>query len=566
MTADKNGESVTIRVACNEETGELVHIWNSIGFDEINWSYTPRGQALLATLNREIVEQAYYVRNHNTFTSGNCLSYPAGGSTNIYREDENGQPVYNWETVDKIYDAYVGNGFRPLIELGFLPFDLVPENQAVAATFNPAFDVGFEPYESGKWKLPPKDFTRWEKLVEAFLAHVVERYGADEVANWYFELWNEPDITHYWRGTVEDYCRLYDHSVVGATRAFPQVKIGGPATTDKGVEFLRTFLEHCTHGRNFVTGETGTQLDFISFHTKGAYYTPRRSYGHPVNHETPSLSKMLNDIRRSLKVIAQFPELHRLPVFVDECDPAVGTIYGVYDTPNFIVCNNEYYPSFVAAMVGQILQLNRKMAVPVRMITHWAFYFEGKRFFEGNRTLVTNQNIWNPIMAGLKMLGKLGRRQLNLQSSAALDVLSEGYNNQIHLVDGLATLNEDGSGEKKLSVLLWHHCDDWAADGEQAVNLQLVDLPFAAGQTLTVKHWRVDGEHSNAYTEWLRLGRPEGPDADQLEKLQTAQQLALLQEPTTSTLDQSGVLTLSFNLPAHAVSLIELTVAKDGAD
>src|SRR6476661_433688 len=94
-----NNEPVSIKVDGSTTVGELVHIWASIGFDEINWSYTPRGKDLLATLSQDVVEQPYYVRNHNTFTSGNGLSYPAGGSTNIYREDENGQPVYNWEIV-----------------------------------------------------------------------------------------------------------------------------------------------------------------------------------------------------------------------------------------------------------------------------------------------------------------------------------------------------------------------------------------------------------------------------------------------------------------------------------
>lgn len=560
MGANNSAEPLLIRVNCAEAIGELPHIWASIGFDEINWSYSPRGQRLMETLHQEIIEQPYYVRNHNTFTSGNCLSYPAGGSTNIYREDENSQPIYNWETVDRVYDVYVANGCRPLIELGFLPFNLVPDEEAIMATFGPAFDLGKEPYESGRWKLPPKDYTRWEKLVEAFVGHLVERYGAEEVTNWYFELWNEPDIHNYWRGTVEDYCRLYDHSVAGARRAFSSVKIGGPATTDKGLTFLAYFLEHCIRGRNFVTGEVGTPIDFISFHTKGAYYTPRRSYGQPVPHEYPSLAKVTGDIRRNLEVIAKFPELYALPVFVDECDPAVGTIYGVYDNPNFAVCNTEYYPSFVAAMVGQILQLNRQLPVPVQMITHWAFYFEGKRYFEGNRTLVTNDNVWKPIMAGLKMLGRLGREQLKLESSGAVDVLAEGYTGQMPVVDGLATSRQSDSGQKTFTVLLWHHCDDWAISEGQSVELQLANLP---GQEVAIKHWRLDGEHSNAYTEWLRQGRPAGPDGVQLERLYAAQALALLEEPTRHSLKANGSLDLTFTLPTHAVSLIEIT-AKDG--
>jgi xylan 1,4-beta-xylosidase len=556
-------EPAVVQVDFAASEGELDRIWTSIGFDEINWSYTPQGKELLAMLNREVAEQPYYVRNHNTFTSGNGLSYPAGGSTNVYREDAEGNPVYNWEILDQVYDAYVANNFHPLIELGFLPFDLVPTDTKVYTGFGNKgtvnLDLGKEDYESGKWKLPPKDYTRWQNLVEAFVAHLVERYGRDEVAQWYFELWNEPDIAHYWLGTVDEYCKLYDYSVAGATRAFPQVKIGGPGSTDKGTAFLRHVLNHCTRGQNYLTGQTGTQIDFISFHTKGAYYSPRRTYGQPVETDSPSLSKMMQDIQACLGVIAEFPELRGKPVFVDECDPAVGTIYGVYDNPNFIVCNTEYYPTFVAAMIGQILQHNRTVPIPVTKITHWAFYFEGKRFFEGNRTLATNQNIVNPIFAGLKMLGRLGKQRVALQSSAAAQTLQAGYTGQTRFIDGLATTGTLKGEGGQCAVMLWHHCDDWTVRGTRTVDLKLVKLPFQAGQTVEVRHWRIDGEHSNAYSEWLKLGRPEGPDAEQLARLKASQQLTLLEEPQQLSLDSAGSLQLSFDLPVHGLSLIELS-------
>lgn len=558
-----NLEPAVVQVDFAASEGELNRIWTSIGFDEINWSYTPQGKDLLAMLNREVVEQPYYVRNHNAFTSGNALSYPAGGSTNVYREDGEGNPVYNWEILDQIYDAYVSNNFHPLIELGFLPFDLVPSDKKVYTGFGGKgtvdLDLGKEDYENGKWKLPPKDYNRWQNLVEAFVAHLVERYGADEVAQWYFELWNEPDITHYWRGTVEEYCKLYDYSVAGATKAFPRVKIGGPGSTDKGSPFLRHFLNHCIHEQNEVTGQTGTQIDFMSFHTKGAYYNPRRTYGHPVEPVSPSVSKMMYDIQRCLAVINEFPELTGKPVFVDECDPAVGTIYGVYDNPNFVVCNTEYYPTFVAALVGQILKHNQTVPIPVTMITHWAFYMEGKRFFEGNRTLTTNHNVANPIVAGLKMLGMLGKEKVTLQSSGAVDALGSGYDGQTQFIDGLAAKGSLQGDSAKSSVVLWNHCDDWTAKGTRQVNLKLANLPFQPGKSVEVRHWRIDAEHSNAYTEWVKLGRPEGPDAEQLAHLKASQQLTLLEEPQQLTLDKAGSLQLSFDLPIHAMSLIEIT-------
>lgn len=554
-----NLEPAIVEVDFAASEGTLDRLWTSIGFDEINWAYTPQGKDLLNMLSTEVAEQPYYVRNHNAFTSGNGLSYPAGGSTNIYREDADGNPVYDWTIIDQVYDAYVANGFHALIELGFLPFDLVPKELRNYTGFRSGdvnLDLGKEDYENGKWKLPPKDYTKWQGLVEAFVGHLVERYGEDEVSKWYFELWNEPDIKHYWLGTVEEYCKLYDYSVAGATKAFPRVKIGGPGSTDHGNDFLRHVLNHCINEKNEVTGEIGTQIDFISFHTKGAGYSPRRTYGHPVKKDSPSLTKMVGDIQRSLSVIAEFPELRGKPVFVDECDPAVGTIYGVYDNPNFIVCNTEYYPSFVAALVQQILEVNKTMPVPVTMITHWAFYFEGKRFFEGNRVLATNHNVAGPIVAGLKMLGKLGNERVKLQSSAAAFSLDANYTNQTQLIDGLAT------GGDTASVIVWNHCDDWTVEGSRQIDLKLANLPHLAGQAVEVKHWRIDSEHSNAYTEWVKMGRPEGPTAEQLAQLKASQQLTLLEEPQQTTLEKDGTLQLSFELPVHGLSLIEITGSK----
>lgn len=214
------------------------------------------------------MERPYYIRNHNIFTSGNTLSYPAGGSTNIYIEDEDGKPYYNFEIVDKIYDNYVKNNLLPIIELGFMPLDLVADSKDLPSDWKIGRDVGRELYELNKWKSPPKDYKKWQKLVETFATHLYERYGK-QVENWYFEVWNEPNLTNYWLGSLEDYCKLYDYSVAAIKRVNNSFKIGGPATSDIGMEFLKKFLEHVTSGKNYVTNETGTSIDFISFHTKG---------------------------------------------------------------------------------------------------------------------------------------------------------------------------------------------------------------------------------------------------------------------------------------------------------
>jgi len=547
-------ELVTIHVNCADWRGDLKRIWASIGYDEINWTYTPRGKALYSTL-RDLAEVPYYVRNHNALTSGNGLSWPAWGSTNVYHEMPDGSTLYDWTIVDQVYDTITSVGFRPLIELGFMPHDLVP---AAAGTSDWSRDVGREHYESdGLWKYPPKDYDRWAELVYRFITHLVRRYGREQVEKWYFELWNEPDIPHYWMGTLEEYCKLYDYSVAGAVRALPTVRIGGPGSTGPSKEsarrFLDGFLRHCASGENAVTGETGTRLDFVSFHTKGAHYTPRRHYNlHlPIERESPSSTLMMSDIRAGLETIARYPTLRDLPVFVDECDPAVGTIYGVYDNPNFIVTNTEYYPTFLCALVKRILDLNHQYGEPIQLITTWAFYFEGKRFFEGNRTLVTNENIEKPVLNAFRMLGRIGHIRLALHSTHGRDVLAP--NAPRVEVDGLAAI----SG-KQVTIMIWHQSDEWWLEGEKEITLQVEHLPFT--HQAMVRHYRIDGEHSNAYTEWVRQGSPQDPSPAQLAYIKNRQGLELLKPPQVLSA-HDGRLEIAFRLPLHATSLIEITPA-----
>jgi xylan 1,4-beta-xylosidase len=547
---------VELRVDCRTWLGPLRRIWASIGYDEINWTYTGRGRALYRTL-REVAETPYHVRNHNALTSGNGLSEPARGSTNVYQEAPDGSAVYDWTIVDRLYDVIVGAGFHPVVELGFLPRDLVPMT-AVSADW--LKDVGRETYEvDGLWKHPPRDFARWEALVERFVAHCVERYGRAAVERWWFEVWNEPDIPNYWKGTFEDYCRLYDHAVAGAVRALPSVRIGGPASTgpaDPAARaFMERFLQHCVAGKNSATGGTGTRLDFVSFHTKGAYYAPRRIYNwqRPVERQHPSSGKMLRDIRAGLDAVAAVPALAGLPVVVDECDPAVGTIYGVHDNPSFVVTNSEHYPTFLCALVKRVLDLDRDFGDRIAFVTTWAFYMEGKRWFEGNRTLVTNENVEKPILNGLRMLGRLAETRVAATSSASRDVLSGEASGRE--VDMLAAMDA-----ARVTVLVWHQTDPWWEEDEAAVSLAVEGLPF--GGPVTVRHWRIDGRHSNAYAEWRRQGSPEDPSPAQIARLRSRQGLELIEPPARHAVGGDGTLTLRFTLPLHGVSLLEVTAAE----
>ena len=269
----------------------------------------------------------------------------------------------------------------------------------------------------------------------------------------------------------------------------------------------------------------------------GAGYNPQRSYGHKVPLEHPSLAKMLTDITNNLNIIYKYPTLNDIAVIVDECDPAVGTIYGVYDNPNFIVCNTEYYPSMVAAIIYNILSLSTR----IKLITHWAFYFEGKRFFEGNRSLVTNYNLHLPILNGLKLFERLKTKQLSMTiSDTSIPI------------NGIATLDDDTSD---IQLLLFSHVDDYTFQGTENIAIIFHDVK---AKYLLVRHYRIDANNNNIYAEWVKMGKPSYLNDDQLKYFQNVQQLKLFNEPVLYEIQNNQLVLDSLTVSAHSVDLFEL--------
>ena len=145
-----------------------------------------------------------------------------------------------------------------------------------------------------------------------------KRYGIARASSWLWELWNEPE-SPYWRGTKEEYFKLYDHFTAAVKRALPQARVGGPHVTDPGWKngdvFMRAFLEHCRSGKNAATGQTGAPLDFVAFHAKG---TTRLDAEKRVE---MNLRNHLKTIDTYGRIIASFPEFANLPIYIGESDP-----------------------------------------------------------------------------------------------------------------------------------------------------------------------------------------------------------------------------------------------------
>ncbi|HUJ30910.1 MAG TPA: hypothetical protein VLY23_06485 [Candidatus Acidoferrum sp.] len=534
-------ELVTVRIGAASDLGPLRSVWSYFGYDEPNYTYAPHGRELISEL-AALGPVPVYIRTHNLLTTGDGTPALKWGSTNAYTEDASGKPVYDWTIVDRIFDTYVHAGARPFVELGFMPEALSIHPQP----YQHSWPKG--PLDTG-WSYPPRDYSKWAELVYQLVLHCAQRYGEGEVASWYFEVWNEPDI-FYWHGTPEEYEKLYDFSADAVKRAMPRARVGGPATTGpadpKAAVFLREFLGHCARGTNFVSGKTGAPLDFISFHAKGS---PKAVDGRVEM----GLSTNLKSADRGFEIVASFPQFAKLPVVLSESDPDGCAACASRDHPQYAYRNGTLYPAYTAAAINGIIELAHRCNINLAGVLTWAFEFEGQPPFEGFRTLATN-GIDKPELNFFRMAGRMAGEQLKSESSGAeplADILESGVRSNPD-VDVLAA-----RGKRSIAVMIWNYHDDDVPGPDARIALRIAELPPQA-RRLLLHHYRIDRDHSNAYTAWLALGSPQNPTSEQLAQLKAAGQLQLLEPPRpVETRNRSA--RIDFALPRQSISLLELS-------
>ena len=411
----------------------------------------------------------------------------------IYDEDQKGEPVYNWSYVDQIYDGLLDSGVRPFVELSFMP-------RKLAASLEPhAF--WYKPLPS-----PPKSYAKWEALIYNFAKHLLDRYGADEVAQWYFEVWNEPNID-FWTGEPkeETYYDLYDVTASALKAVNPRLRVGGPATAQAA--WVDRFIRHCV--------EKNVPVDFVSTHIY-PNDTAQNVFG---KEESIPQSDMVALAARKVYQQVQASARPELPIIWTEYNAGFDGVQ--LDSP------------YVGAWLANNIRLcTGGLATEMSYWTFTdAFFEEGgvfKSVFQSGFGLIATGRIPKASFNAFKILHYLGDEQLALDSTSAL----------------LTRRSSDGG----LVVALWNYISPRESGQSKDLHLQLKGFK---GFPERAKIFLVDDDHGSPLKSWQAMG---GPDFPSLEEQAVLRKAAVLPPPLTIKLPDGR---LSVSLVPNALAVIE---------
>jgi xylan 1,4-beta-xylosidase len=537
----KEEVGLNIHIDLEKPIGPMNPVWAMFGYDEPNYTYMKDGKKLLSEL-AALSPVPVCIRTHNLLTSGDGTPALKWGSTNAYTEDSKGNAVYDWRIVDSIFDTYVERGMKPLVEIGFMPEALSAKPVPYKHKWRPG-----APYEDifTGWAYPPRDYEKWAELVYQWVIHCVEHYGKKEVENWYWELWNEPNIG-YWQGSPEEYIKLYDYTADAVKRALPTAMMGGPHSTgpswDEAGRFLRLFLDHIVAGKNYITGDTGAPLDYIGFHAKGR----------PVLQDSTILMNMgtqLRDISKGFEIVASYPTLKNKPIIIGESDPEGCAACSMQDYPENAYRNGTLYSSYTAASFPRIYELADYFDINLKGVVTWAFEFEDQPWFNGYRDLATH-GVDKPVLNIFRMFGMMQGERVEVSGDLAYDFISirdssvRGVNPDI---SAMATVNDSMT-----AILVWNYHDLNRTWPVMSVNIEITGIP---SRQVSLSHYRVDQQYSNSYEAWKAMGSPQNPTIEEYQRLESAGKLNQLQPPQQLTVKKNR-LTIPVDLPGQAVSLL----------
>ncbi len=409
----------------------------------------------------------------------------------IYDEDSQGTPVYNFSYLDQSYDGLLANGVRPFVELSFMPKKLAAKDILHAFWYKQNVS-------------PPKDYAKWDDLITQFAKHLIERYGIDEVSQWYFEVWNEPNLD-FWAGEPKQatYWELYDHTARALKAANSRVRVGGPSTAQAA--WADAFIQHCS--------ENHVPVDFVSSHVYG-------------NDKSEDIFGTHEDIPRDRMVCRAIKKVH--DQIASSVMPTLPLIWSEFNASY----KNEPEVTDAAYMGPWLADTLRQCDGLTEMMSYWTFsdVFEEqgvvKTPFYGGFGLIAAGGIPKPAFNTFKLLHELGDQRIDLNSDSAL-----------------LTRKKNGS----LVLALWNY-----APPEKEGAAKSVTVRFKGVRAKKALISNVDPKHGDVHSVYEKMGSPRYPTQAQIRELRKAAELG---SPETRDL-HGGELTVS--LPSYGLALITL--------
>jgi xylan 1,4-beta-xylosidase len=423
-----------------------------------------------------------YVRFHGIFDDDN----------GVYNEDAQGNAVYNWSYVDQIYDGLLANGIRPYVEISFMP-------KALAA-IQKTHAFWYKPYPS-----PPKDYGKWDALMTAFAQHLIERYGIEEVSQWYFEVWNEPNID-FWIGrpAQSTYFELYDHTARALKAVNPRLRVGGPATAQAA--WVGDLIAHAT--------QNNVPLDFVSTHVYG------NDTSDNVFHDNRAIAP-------HQMVCAAVDKVHE--EIVHSARPDIPLIWSEFNATYM----NEQALTDSIYMGPWMADTISKCDGKTLMMSYWSFsdVFEEqgvvKTPFYGGYGLVAEDDIPKPAYDVFRLLHELGDVRLPAPKDEAL-----------------VTRRADGT----LVIAAWNLVEPGASGSDKSVTFELKDV--ADGTYAEIQ--RVDANYGDVLDAWKQMGSPKYPTRRQIGDLRKASELG---EPESEQIRDHH---LTITLPPMGLAVMEI--------
>jgi xylan 1,4-beta-xylosidase len=380
----------------------------------------------------------------------------------VYREGREGEPIYNFQYVDALYDAILKIGMKPFVELGFMP---------------PALASGTKTVFWWKGNItPPKNYNKWEQLIRVLTEHWTARYGAAEVRQWYFEVWNEPNLNIFWSGDQAEYFKLYAAAARAVKSVSPDYRVGGPATAGNGwiTETIEAALKQ------------QLPLDFISTHDYGVKGAGVDEYGVQQLHLVPDDGAIINSVRKVRAQIAS-STMAALPLHYTEWSTSYSPRDPVHD-------------SYVSA--AYILSKLKGTEGYADSMSYWTF----TDIFEENGPVPS------PFHGGFGLLNFQGLRKPSFYAYQFLNKLGD-----VELTSG-APESWACRGARGVQVLFWNFTAPVTTESDQKYFVR--DLPAKDWGTTRVSVaglppgyyqlnvYRVGYRSNDVYADYLKMGAP----------------------------------------------------------